>query len=124
MDGAAKTRRQVAWLGVAFLLGAGCAGLGLVFALKGLEQADQLASVIGVFVSLAGLGVALYSAWLGRAALAASTQGTSPDDPAEAHPAVRGSPSPEGSQSVSGSAIAGDNIQIGYAGRDIKLDRE
>jgi hypothetical protein len=123
MDGDAKSRRRMAWLAVAFLMGAGCAGLGLIFALQGLERADQLASVVGVFVGLAGLGVAIYSAWLGHAALAASRQGTSPD-PAGAVSTAQGSPSPEGSQSVSGSIIAGDNIQIGHAGGDVKLDRE
>lgn len=34
--------------------------LGAVFIVIGLEQADRLASVLGVFVGLAGLGVSVY----------------------------------------------------------------
>jgi hypothetical protein len=63
--------RRLALLAAVCLLGAGVTGLGVVFTRQGLERADQLASVIGVFVGLAGLGVAAYSAWLTRAALAA-----------------------------------------------------
>jgi hypothetical protein len=51
------------------LLGIGATGLGVMFTWQGLERADQLASVIGVFVGLAGLAVAGYSAWLARATL-------------------------------------------------------
>ncbi|MEW1839212.1 hypothetical protein AB0392_14760 [Nonomuraea angiospora] len=42
------------------------AGLGTYFALVGLDKADKLASVIGVFVAVAGLGVAVYGLIAGR----------------------------------------------------------
>jgi hypothetical protein len=39
---------------------AALAGLGVYFATAGLDKADKLASVIGVFIAVAGLGVAVY----------------------------------------------------------------
>lgn len=39
---------------------AALAGLGVYFTLVGLEKADKLSSVIGLFVAVAGLGVAVY----------------------------------------------------------------
>jgi hypothetical protein len=41
---------------------AACAGLIGYFAAVGLDRADKLASVIGAFVGLAGLGLALHAA--------------------------------------------------------------
>ncbi len=54
--------------GVTALVIAGLAvvGLGTFFAVTGLDNADKLASVIGVFVGLAGLGLSVYGIVLGR----------------------------------------------------------
>jgi hypothetical protein len=50
--------------------------VGVTFIVLGLEQADQLASVVGVLVGLAGLGVSVYGVVLAR-----------PAPPSEAPPA-------------------------------------
>ncbi|MET8143559.1 hypothetical protein ABZU32_24935 [Sphaerisporangium sp. NPDC005288] len=52
-------QRALIWGGAAVAVAA-AAGLGVYFARVGLDAADKLASVIGVFVALAGLGVAVY----------------------------------------------------------------
>lgn len=39
------------------------AGLGVYFVLVGLENADKMASVVGVFVALVGLGLTVYGMW-------------------------------------------------------------
>ena len=69
---------------------AAAAGLGWYFTLVGLDKADKVASVIGAFVGLAGLGVAVYGALSGRG----------PDD-------IRGS-----GQHVRGAAVGGSVIQV------------
>ncbi|WP_214324614.1 hypothetical protein [Nonomuraea sediminis] len=51
--------RVLVW-GGAVVAVAALVGLGVYFAKVGLEEADKLASVIGVFVALVGLGVAVY----------------------------------------------------------------
>jgi hypothetical protein len=73
--------RRIVILVAVFLLGVGATGLGVLFAQQGLQRADQLASVIGVFIALAGLAVAVYSAWLARVATLTTTQATPPDGP-------------------------------------------
>ncbi|MGC5288889.1 hypothetical protein [Micromonospora sp. DT231] len=75
----------------------------------GLDAADKLASVIGLFVGLGSLAVAVL-ALLGRRRPAAVDSSGQVDD---------GSPR----QVVTDSSIGGDNIQIGYA-RDVSIHRE
>ncbi|MGA5869201.1 hypothetical protein [Streptomyces cinereoruber] len=53
------SRRARAWAG-AVLLGIGLVALGVLFFRAGLESADRLASVIGVFVGIVGLALAAY----------------------------------------------------------------
>ncbi|WP_432060816.1 hypothetical protein [Streptomyces sp. S1] len=53
------SRRVRAWAG-AVLGGIGLVALGVFFVRSGLESADRLASVIGVFVGIAGLALAAY----------------------------------------------------------------
>jgi hypothetical protein len=70
-------------------------GLGVLFAVMGLTRADQLASVIGAFATLIGLGTSVYGIVLAR----------------------RGAQSPAagqqiGAQSVSGSTVGGGVTQI------------
>ncbi|MFI7691653.1 hypothetical protein ACIBQ6_21475 [Nonomuraea sp. NPDC049655] len=52
-------RRVPVWGGAGGAVAA-LAGLGVYFAKVGLDRADKLASVIGVFVALVGLGAAVY----------------------------------------------------------------
>jgi hypothetical protein len=52
-------RRVLVWAGAGIAVVA-IAGLGVYLASVGLDDADKLASVIGLFVALAGLGVAGY----------------------------------------------------------------
>lgn len=62
---AAMRRRVLIWGGIAVAVAA-AVGLGVYLSRVELAEADQLASVIGVFVALAGLGVALYGLLAGR----------------------------------------------------------
>jgi hypothetical protein len=84
-------KRRLMWVGAGITLAA-MAGLGVYFARVGLDDAGKISGVIGVFVALAGLGVAVY--------------GTIGDRPSRASkPTVSAS----GSRSV---AIGGDNTGI------------
>lgn len=56
----ARMRARVPVWGGAGVAVAALVGLGVYFATVGLDEADKLASVIGVFVAVAGLGVAVY----------------------------------------------------------------
>ncbi|MFD0126107.1 hypothetical protein [Streptomyces virginiae] len=56
MDG---SRRTWMWVGFAVAV-LSAAGLGIHFAVVGLDKADKLASVIGAFLALAGLGLAAW----------------------------------------------------------------
>ncbi|MFF5114047.1 hypothetical protein [Streptosporangium sp. NPDC000509] len=53
------SRRALTWSGVAVTLVA-LAALGCYFIAVGLDRADKLASVLGAFVGLLGLGLAIY----------------------------------------------------------------
>ncbi|MEU1726746.1 hypothetical protein ACNF49_24460 [Actinomadura sp. ATCC 39365] len=53
-------RGRVLVRGGAAVAVAALAGLGVYFSKVGLEEADRLASVIGLFVAVAGLGLAVY----------------------------------------------------------------
>ncbi|MEU7134759.1 hypothetical protein [Streptomyces sp. NPDC046261] len=50
------------WLG-GLLSGLALIGLGVFLVVQGLDRADQIASVLGLFVGLAGLGLAAYGAF-------------------------------------------------------------
>ncbi|MDP4505791.1 hypothetical protein [Nonomuraea turcica] len=65
--------RKSPWLWISLLVGGLVAGaLGVIFIVLDLEQADQLASVVGVFVALAGLGISVYGVVLARRGQASS----------------------------------------------------
>lgn len=53
------SRRTLAWSGIAVALVV-LAALGWYFIAVGLDRADKLASVLGAFVGLLGLGLAVY----------------------------------------------------------------
>ncbi|MER5644351.1 hypothetical protein [Streptosporangium sp. NPDC002524] len=55
------SRRALAWSGAAVALMA-LVALGWYFIAVGLDRADKLASVLGAFVGLLGLGLAVYGA--------------------------------------------------------------
>lgn len=66
------------WVWISLMAAGGLVGaLGVVFVVLGLDRADQLASVVGVFVGLAGLGVSVYGVVLAR-------RTGSPDPPSSA----------------------------------------
>ncbi|QPP06502.1 hypothetical protein G4Z16_08915 [Streptomyces bathyalis] len=54
-----RRARLFAWAGALLFLGA-LTGLGLLFAHRGLEAADQLSSVLGTFVGVTGLALSVY----------------------------------------------------------------
>ena len=111
--------RRVAWRIGGCLAGVLVTVLGVFLARQGLDRADKLASIVGLFVGIAGLVVALYSAWLAKAAAQrpSALGGSLPDGVAPGHIAsVDG-----GRQSVANSRIDGSNIQIGAAGRDVHI---
>ncbi|WP_188193297.1 hypothetical protein [Nonomuraea sp. SYSU D8015] len=65
--------RKSPWLWISLLAGGLVAGaLGVIFIVLDLEQADQLAGVVGVFVALAGLGISVYGVVLARRGEASS----------------------------------------------------
>ncbi|TDC55474.1 hypothetical protein E1281_12165 [Actinomadura sp. KC345] len=139
-------RRALTW-GGGIVAVAAAAGLGWHFAAVGLDRADKLASVIGAFVGLTALGVAVYGALsgggpggrpgpgqhVGRTRVGGSvtqvrgvagsvrTGGASaPPVPAQAP----GGPVPvpeSGGQSVDGSRVSGDVTQVEGVGGDADL---
>ncbi|MFB4281048.1 hypothetical protein ACBJ59_37565 [Nonomuraea sp. MTCD27] len=105
-------KRRLVWGGVVVAVVA-MAGLGVYFVRVGLEHADKLASVIGVFVALVGLVIAVYGVVGDRA-------GDQPVQGAEAEPDVSAS----GSRSV---AIGGDNsgvISTGDGATNVQMRAE
>ncbi|MGA4994714.1 hypothetical protein [Nonomuraea bangladeshensis] len=65
--------RKSPWQWISLLAGGLLAGaLGVIFIMLDLEQADQLASVVGVFITLIGLGVSVYGVVLARRGEASS----------------------------------------------------
>jgi hypothetical protein len=97
--------RRVAVLGGVLLGGVALVALGVVFVAVGLDKASEISGVIGAVAGVAGLGLSGYGIVLARRQQpGAVTAGA-------------------GSQVVSGSTIAGDNIQIGQA-RDVHLRDE
>ncbi|MEV4169445.1 hypothetical protein [Nonomuraea sp. NPDC049709] len=105
-------KRRLVWGGVVVAVVA-MAGLGVYFVRVGLEHADKLASVIGVFVALIGLVIAVYGVVGERA-------GDQPVQEAEVKPDVSAS----GSRSV---AIGGDNsgvISTGDGATNVQMRAE
>lgn len=77
--------RKSPWLWISLLVGGLVTGaLGVIFIVLNLEQADQLASVVGVFVALAGLGVSVYGVVLARRGEASSPAASSSSSSASA----------------------------------------
>ncbi|GAA3580800.1 hypothetical protein GCM10022419_072870 [Nonomuraea rosea] len=101
-------KRALVWTGAVVAV-APLVGLGIYFARVGLADADQLASVIGVFVALAGLGVSVYGLITGRPP-------AQPEPPQkETPPPPRPDVSASGPRSI---AIGGDNSGIVSTGDD------
>ncbi|MEV0379058.1 hypothetical protein [Nonomuraea sp. NPDC050643] len=110
VDDAGMRKRVLVWSGAVAAVAA-MVGLGVYFTRVGLEDADKVASVIGVFVALVGLAVAIYGLRGGRSPEAAGTDpGPSPgpgsgSGSGSAQPNV----SAPGTRSV---AIGGDNTGV------------
>ena len=86
--------RFLIWSGVAVAVAA-TAGLAALFAVAGLGRADEVASVVGAFIGLAGIGVSVYGLVQAR-----SDAGPGPaDDDADR-------------QAVSGSTVSGRTVQV------------
>lgn len=128
---------------------AASAGLAWYFAAVGLDKADKLASVTGIIVGLAGLGVAIYGASSSRATdevarsgqrVEGTTVGGSVTQirgvggsvrignaPASPHPTrAPGGVAPAsgpGGQSVVESQVSGDVTQVEGVGGDVDADR-
>ncbi|WP_289009976.1 hypothetical protein [uncultured Thermomonospora sp.] len=64
-DDETMTRRGLVWAGTALLVAA-LIGLGAYFATVGLDKADKWASVIGVFIAIIGLAVAVAGLFTGQ----------------------------------------------------------
>ncbi|MFC4114794.1 hypothetical protein [Nonomuraea zeae] len=119
------SKRALVWTGAVVAVAA-LVGLGVYFARVGLADADQLASVIGVFVALAGLGVSVYGLITARPPAQPEPpeppepqtppqdrrpQRPAPPDQTPARPDVSAS----GPRSI---AIGGDNTGIASTGDD------
>jgi hypothetical protein len=90
--------RFLIWSGVAVAVAA-TAGLAALFAVAGLGRADEVASVVGAFIGLAGLGVSVYGLVQAR-----SDAGPGHADGDDA-----------GRQAVSGSSVGGRTVQVSKA---------
>jgi hypothetical protein len=81
-------------------------GVGVVFFLIGLDKADKVASSAGLFVGVAGLGVAIYGVVLARRSTPQSPTPPTPQLAPQPPASQPGSTSSPGSRSVD---IRGDN---------------
>ncbi|MEV5283599.1 hypothetical protein [Streptomyces sp. NPDC052811] len=67
------TSQSKAWLwGTAVLAGLAMIGLGAYFVHVGLDKSNTISGILGLFVSIAGLAISVFSTIQGRAALPAS----------------------------------------------------
>ncbi|MEV4343279.1 hypothetical protein AB0J83_02190 [Actinoplanes sp. NPDC049596] len=122
-------------------------GLGVFLAVQGLDRADKVASVLGLFVGLAGLGLTVTGAFGARRGSGgqsvtdsaiggdvAQVRGVSgsvrigPAPAAEAPPPPSASSPPAGhgsgdAQSVTRSSAKGPVRQVGDVGGDVEIDR-
>ncbi|MFD4591292.1 hypothetical protein [Streptomyces rubiginosohelvolus] len=70
------TSQSKAWLwGTAVLAGLVMVGLGVYFIHVGLDKSNTISGILGLFVSVAGLAVSVFSAIQGRAALQSTSRG-------------------------------------------------
>ncbi|MEV6801400.1 hypothetical protein AB0M91_24110 [Micromonospora rifamycinica] len=134
---------------VAFAVGVLAAGLGTFLAIQGLDKADKWGSVLGLFVGLAGLGLAVAGAigarrQAGGQSVTGSTIGGGVTQirgvggsvrigpapappvvptPPESSPPQVPSPSQGDGQAVTGSSTAGPVRQVDGVGGDVELDQ-
>ncbi|MFF3440322.1 hypothetical protein [Streptosporangium sp. NPDC002721] len=109
------SRRALTWSGVAVALVA-LAALGWYFIAVGLERADKLASVLGAFAGLLGLGLAVY----GVVSSPSESAVSSPSEGAVSSPSEGAGPGPEpgpgGVHNEISGTVHGDSVQA----RDIE----
>lgn len=111
------TGRALAWLGCLVALG-GVLTLCALFAIMGLDEASELAGVVTVFATLAGLGVSVYGLVLAR-------RSTSPSRFLEPAPNTSGfrAAAEGGGQSVIDSQNIGTLTQISSVNGDVNISR-
>ncbi|MEZ7126623.1 hypothetical protein ACBR40_14955 [Nonomuraea sp. AD125B] len=114
-------RRRVLIGGGAVLAMAALVGLGIYFNRVGLDDADKLASVIGLFVAVAGLtmsGYGLVADKRGGGGMQ-SRSSTHPEQPAKAtDDGAKGSSDTDGAHNVHQRASAEGTGRVYQAGRD------
>ncbi|MFE5331292.1 hypothetical protein ACFRCG_33380 [Embleya sp. NPDC056575] len=88
------TAKTWAWVG-GVVAGAALVGLAVYLAVVGLDEADKWASVLGLFVTLAGLAVSVIGMWRERAS--------------------------SGGQSVTDSTIGGGVAQVADTGGNVRI---
>jgi hypothetical protein len=110
--------RVLIWVGAVIAV-ATMAGLGVYFARVGLVEADQMASVIGLFVAVAGLAVAIAGLRLQRRGDGSLRSAESPQDTINtANGENLATPTGEGPRMVRQRAKAKGQGRVYQAGRD------
>ncbi|MEV7201870.1 hypothetical protein [Streptomyces griseoluteus] len=70
------TSQSKAWLwGAAALTGLAMIGLGVYFVHVGLDKSNTISGILGLFVSIAGLAISVFSTIQGRATLRPASRG-------------------------------------------------
>lgn len=98
------SRRTLVWSGIAVALMA-LVALGWHFVAVGLDRADKLASVLGAFAGLLGLGLAVYGAFSSRPEEAKPEDAKPEPEPGGVHNEISGT--------VHGNAVQARDIEGG-----------
>ncbi|MFI1585593.1 hypothetical protein [Embleya sp. NPDC020630] len=141
------TAKTWAWVG-GTMAGAAVVGLAVYLAVVGLDEADKWASVLGLFVALAGLAVSVIGVWRERASAGGQSvthsvigggiaqvsgtggnvritrRGTGPVAPPPTPPGAppAGAPPVDDGQWVHGSTVSGPVDQVQGTGGDVDID--
>lgn len=145
-------KRRTAGRVAAIVAGVVLAGLGITFAVVGLDKADKVGSVVGALTGLLGVAVAVYSTWFvpagggskagqllsgsnvgrdviqirgvkGGVRIKRGTQITGPIAPSQALPPGNQVASPNTAQAIDRSTIAGQVVQADGVDGDLDVDQ-
>jgi len=115
---AAMRRRVLIWGGASLAVGA-LVGLSVYFSRVGLDEADKLASVIGLFVAVVGLAISGYGLSTDRRGVERQPQALAqPQQPAAAEDDKDVSVDRDKAHTVRQRAAAGGQGRVYQAGRD------